>query len=123
MHHPINVADYYEDQKDEAAARAKAYREGRLPKFLKHFEAVLQANPEVKNNGGTYLVGSTTTMADLVVFQVRKIIAFPPRTGTQRPSAAVGARWSDPCFPETCCRLEGNWGVRQRLCVEGTRRR
>lgn len=71
MHHPIAVEDYYEDQKEAAAARAKSYRANRLPKFLKYFQNVLASNPDAKNNGGAYLVGSTTTTADLVLFQVR----------------------------------------------------
>ena len=32
---------YYEDQKDEAAAAAKGFREERIPKFLGYFEDVL----------------------------------------------------------------------------------
>jgi glutathione S-transferase len=70
VHHPIAVEDYYEDQKEEAIKRAKSYRANRLPKFLAHFQNVLQSNPDSKNNGGTYLVGSITTTADLVLFQV-----------------------------------------------------
>src|SRR4051812_33371551 len=33
-HHPIAVDQYYEDQKDAAAKRAKSFRDARLPKFL-----------------------------------------------------------------------------------------
>ncbi|THG94011.1 hypothetical protein EW026_g7373 [Hermanssonia centrifuga] len=73
VHHPIAVEDYYEDQKEAALARAKSYRKSRLPKFLKHFQAVLSSNPEGKKSGGTYLIGSSTTIADLVLFHVRAI--------------------------------------------------
>lgn len=89
MHHPISVADYYEDQKSEAAAKAKAYRELRLPKFLGHFEAVLEANPDTKNSAQTYLVGTTTTTADLVLFHVRLVFTFLPR---KKHSKAVACR-------------------------------
>ncbi|KAI0338013.1 glutathione S-transferase C-terminal-like protein [Trametopsis cervina] len=80
VHHPIANEDYYENQKEEAIKRAANHRRNRLPKFLEHFEKVLQSNP-VNKNGGTYLVGSTTTTADLVLFQVLDGVtwAFPKR--------------------------------------------
>ena len=81
-HHPIDVGDYYENQKEAALARAKAYRATRLPKFLGYFQKVLKSNPDAKTNGGTYLVGSTTTTADLVLFEVRVSLLFPPYKGT-----------------------------------------
>ena len=70
VHHPIAVEKYYNEQKNAAAARAKSYRANRLPKFLKHFEKVLATNPETKDIGETYLIGSTTTTADLTLFHV-----------------------------------------------------
>jgi len=81
VHHPLAVHLYYEDQKEAAVERAKAYREYRLPKFLKHFQTVLTSNPDAKTNGGTYLVGSKTTTADLVLFHVIDgvLFAFPKR--------------------------------------------
>src|SRR5690349_10502347 len=39
-HHPIASSLYYEDQKPEAARRAKHLRDERLPKYLSHFEAL-----------------------------------------------------------------------------------
>src|SRR5688572_12676651 len=33
VHHPLGVGQYYEDQKPEAARRAKEFREQRVPKF------------------------------------------------------------------------------------------
>ncbi|CAL1699192.1 unnamed protein product [Somion occarium] len=69
VHHPVATEDYYEDQKDVSLRRAVSYRKNRLPKFLAHFERVLDCNPENKN-GNTYLVGSRTTNADLVLFHV-----------------------------------------------------
>jgi glutathione S-transferase len=84
-HHPIDTGDYYENQKEAAIARAKAYRATRLPKFLGYFQKVLESNPDAKKNGGTYLVGSTTTTADLVLYQVGTLLIFPPHRGTQKP--------------------------------------
>ncbi|KAJ3556961.1 hypothetical protein NM688_g1732 [Phlebia brevispora] len=80
-HHPIASELYYEDQKEAAASRAKSYRKNRLPKFLKHFENVLATNPEAKTHGGAYLIGSSTTTADLVLFHVLSGVsyAFPKR--------------------------------------------
>lgn len=63
------MEDYYEDQKEEAKRRAKSYRKNRLPKFLAHFEKVLESNPSNKE-GSTYLISSKTTNADLVLYQV-----------------------------------------------------
>lgn len=61
VHHPISVALYYEDQKKEAARRAKSFREERIPKFLDWFEAVLASN----SSGAAHLVGRKLTYADL----------------------------------------------------------
>lgn len=44
-HHPIATSLYYEDQKDAAKARTKAFIGERIPKFLGYFEQVLQQNP------------------------------------------------------------------------------
>jgi len=80
-HHPIASEQYYEEQKEPAAARAKSYRANRLPKFFKHFQNVLASNPEADQNGGTYLIGSKTTTADLTLFHVLDGVefAFPKR--------------------------------------------
>lgn len=93
VHHPINVGDYYEDQKDAAAARAKSYRAARLPKFLAHFEAVLQSNPDTQKTDKTYLVGATTTTADLVLFQVLDGVshAFPKRVAALKAAGKYDA--------------------------------
>lgn len=106
MHHPIDVGDYYENQKDESLAKAKAYRSARLPKFLGHFQAVLASNPESEKNGGTYLVGSTTTTADLVLYQVRSIVDFPPHPGTQMPSASQVLDGVSYAFPKRMAALK-----------------
>ncbi|BBK43651.1 glutathione S-transferase [Allostella vacuolata] len=65
-HHPVGIGLYYEDQKDEAARRAREFRRERMPKFLGWFERVLAANPK----GPAHLVGGRLTYADLSLFQV-----------------------------------------------------
>ncbi len=77
-HHPIATEKYYEDQIDAAKARSASFRANRLPKYLKHFQNVLASNPQNKDTAGaTYLIGSTTTTADLALFQVRVSSFFP----------------------------------------------
>lgn len=39
VHHPVASSLYYEDQKREAKRRAGDFREARLPKYLRYFEA------------------------------------------------------------------------------------
>jgi glutathione S-transferase len=65
-HHPISTGAYYEDQRDAAMQRARAFREERIPKFLNWFERVLQRNPAGPSN----LVGDVLTYADLSLFQL-----------------------------------------------------
>jgi len=74
-HHPIAGSLYYEDQKPEAARRAQAFRELRVPKYLAWFESVLQRNPR----GSAHLVGGLLSYADLSLFQLVEglLYAFP----------------------------------------------
>jgi glutathione S-transferase len=74
-HHPIGIGLYYEDQKPEAARRAKEFRGERIDKFLGYFERVLAANP----SGDAHLVGKALTYADLGLFQIVEGLryAFP----------------------------------------------
>ncbi len=65
-HHPIATGLYYEDQKTEAAKRAKAFCKVRLPKFLAWFETVLLRKPK----GDAHLVGKRLSYADLSLFQL-----------------------------------------------------
>ncbi len=65
-HHPIGANLYYEDQKDEARARAAAFLESRLPKYLGYFERVLNDNPA----GPAYAVANALSTVDLSLFQV-----------------------------------------------------
>ncbi len=74
-HHPIATSLYYEDQKDAAKARTKAFIGERIPKFLGYFEQVLQQNP----GGSRYIVGDELSYVDLSLFQVIEGLryAFP----------------------------------------------
>lgn len=74
-HHPIATGLYYEDQKPEAASRAKEFRKTRMPKFLAWFESVLLRNPK----GEAHLVGKRLSYADLSLFQLVDglLYAFP----------------------------------------------
>ena len=74
-HHPVASALYYEDQKPEAARRAKDFRDNRIPKFLGWFERILAANPA----GPVHLVGHARSYADLSLFQTVEGLryAFP----------------------------------------------
>jgi glutathione S-transferase len=75
VHHPVDLSAYYEDQKDEAARRAKSFREQRVPKFLDWLETVLKRNPA----GSDWLVGDGLTYVDLSAFYVvtALLYAFP----------------------------------------------
>lgn len=84
-HHPIDVGLYYEDQKEAAQARAKAFREDRIGKYLGWFETILTRAPS-----GGWLTGEAPTYADLSLFQVVEGLgyAFPKataRTGAEIP--------------------------------------
>ena len=63
-HHPIGSGLYYEEQKKEAKRRAQEFREARLPKFMRYFEASL---------------GKRHSYVDLALFQMIEGLryAFP----------------------------------------------
>lgn len=84
-HHPLGPMLYYEEQKREAARRAKLYREHRLPAFLAYFERSLAANTADR---GRYLAGARLSYADLWMFQILEGIAyaFPNAYAAQEPS-------------------------------------
>ncbi|GJE17633.1 glutathione S-transferase [Methylobacterium marchantiae] len=87
-HHPIAVSLPYEEQKPEAARRAGDFRANRIPEYLAWFEHVLT------RNGGTHLVGSAVTYADLSLFQLIDglLYAFPKATDAalaENPSVAA----------------------------------
>jgi len=71
-HHPISNALYYEDQKKEAKARAAAFLDCRLPKYLGYFERALQANPL----GPAHAAGAGLTTVDLSLFQLAEGLSY-----------------------------------------------
>lgn len=75
VHHPVDPAAYYEDQKDAALAAADSFRDERMPKFLGHFEQAAACNP------GDWLIDHRWTYADTSLFQVIEGLryAFPRR--------------------------------------------
>jgi glutathione S-transferase len=77
-HHPVASGAYYEDQKAEAKKRSADFRATRMPKFLEHFEDVLQRR-------GDWLAGATWSYADLSLFHLIEGLrfAFPKRMKTQ----------------------------------------
>jgi len=74
-HHPVDMGDWYRNQKPEALRRARVFREARMPKFLGWFESVLARNPK----GPAHLVGARLSYADLSLFQLVEGLryAFP----------------------------------------------
>ena len=91
-HHPVDTNAYYDEQKDEAARKAKAFREQRIPKYLDHFEAALA----VKD--GPFTLGERWSHVDTSLFQLREGLyyAFPKRmaelaTGYPRVAACRDA--------------------------------
>ena len=72
-HHPISLAEYYEDQKDAARRRAAFFVEQRIPRFIGHFDRLLG------HRGGPFVLGDSLTYADLSLFQLLKGLeyAFP----------------------------------------------
>ncbi|KAK9385272.1 hypothetical protein V1515DRAFT_540279 [Lipomyces mesembrius] len=78
VHHPIDIEQYYEQQKEEAMKKGKAFTKRRIPKFFGYFETVLKAN---KEGNGMYLVGKSLTYADTTLWQVLEGIEFAfPKT-------------------------------------------
>ncbi|HEV2593770.1 MAG TPA: glutathione S-transferase [Sphingomicrobium sp.] len=77
VHHPVSPSLYYEDQKPASARAAEAFRNERIPKFLRYFETVL-------SEGGPWLVGSGWSYVDLSLFQLVEGLryAFPRRMAT-----------------------------------------
>jgi glutathione S-transferase len=76
-HHPISVEEPYEQQREAARLRAKAFRSLRMPKFLRYLERTIARNE--RRGGGGVLVGSAITYVDLAAFQVIEGLtyAFP----------------------------------------------
>lgn len=64
VHHPVDMAAYYEDQKDAALTAATAFRNARMPKFLRYFELAIGSTP------GEWLIDHRWTYADTSLFQM-----------------------------------------------------
>ncbi len=71
-HHPISNELYYEDQKKEAKARATAFLDHRLPKYLGYFERLLQSNL----SGAGHPIGAEFTYVDLSLFQLAEGLSY-----------------------------------------------
>lgn len=71
-HHPISTADYYEDQKEEAKARTKAFLQHRVPKFMGYFNRIIAANPTAAGHA----IGDRLSYVDLSLFQVAEGLAY-----------------------------------------------
>ena len=84
VHHPIAGSLYYEDQKREALRRAADFRQHRLAKFLRWFEAVLERNPANAQRDDPHLVGARLTYADLSLFQVVEGLLYAMPKATRR---------------------------------------
>jgi glutathione S-transferase len=74
-HHPISGWLFYEQQKPAAKLRTQAFWRYRVPKFLGHFERIIQ------KSGGPYVFGRRLSYVDLSLFQVVEGLryAFPKR--------------------------------------------
>jgi glutathione S-transferase len=66
-HHPLGPSLYYEEQRAEAARRARAFVRERIPLFLWYLDRALDSNPAGR---GRALVGRATSYPDLSTFQI-----------------------------------------------------
>jgi glutathione S-transferase len=75
-HHPVGKGLYYEQQKNEALRCALGFVDERMPKYLRYFERVLQANPAAP---GQHLIGNALSYVDLSINHVLRGLeyAFP----------------------------------------------
>lgn len=80
-HHPLLHAGYYEDQKDAAIVRSEQFLQARMPRFLGHFEDVLDTA------GGVHMVRDGFSTVDLAMFHLLEGLeyAFPRSFARQSP--------------------------------------
>jgi glutathione S-transferase len=104
-----------EDQKDEAKRRSEDFRANRVPKFLKHFDAVIASN----SSHSGFLVGTTLTTADLTLFHVRvPILATVHQlTAGRNAQTLTGLRFS---FPQLMSALEKGGQYKSLFVFEQT---
>lgn len=74
-HHPVGTGLYYEEQKPEALRRSLGFVDQRMPKYLRYFEAVLQAN-QGGVAPGQHLIGAQLSYVDLSMNQVLRGLAY-----------------------------------------------
>lgn len=67
-HHPIDIGAYYEEQRTEAKARARAFLSSRMPKYLALFESLVTSDGHLLSAGFSYV--------DLSLFQVLDGLAY-----------------------------------------------
>ena len=103
IHHPVAVALYYEEQKREARRAAPYFTRERIPKYLDHFEAVLERNPR----GPGHLVGGKTSYADLSMFQMMEWLGYALPRAMKRHA---------PRYPRLAA-LRGRVAARPRLAA------
>ncbi|HWL46671.1 MAG TPA: glutathione S-transferase [Sphingomonadaceae bacterium] len=98
VHHPIDAGAYYEEQKPEAARRARAFREARIARYLDYFERALNARGDWLGGGARW------SYADLSLFQLVEGLrfAFPRRMRTLEPGfpATIALRDRVAALPE-----------------------
>jgi len=132
VHHPVSVNLYYEDQKAEALRAAEQFRASRLPKFLQHFQSVLETNPANKDGKGDgfqfteivtnvvdtekgpFLLSNLTTAADLVFFNniAGTQFAFPRRLKKLQESGPHFFPFVAPPLTDT---IKSNRQIRSRF--------
>lgn len=69
-HHPLGKGLYYEDQKEAAVEHTTAFVRGRLPRWLRYFETVLE------RGDGAHCIGGRHSYVDLALFQLLEGIAW-----------------------------------------------
>lgn len=67
-HHPIDTGAYYEEQRTEAKARARAFLASRMPKYLGLFASLVTKDGHLLSAGFSYV--------DLSLFQVLEGLAY-----------------------------------------------
>ncbi len=80
-HHPVDAGAYYDDQKQEAARAAKAFRDNRIPKYFDHLESALDAKD------GPFATGERWSHVDTSLFQLVRGLeyTFPKRMAALMP--------------------------------------
>ncbi|MEQ1566400.1 MAG: glutathione S-transferase [Myxococcota bacterium] len=82
-HHPVSTSLHYEEQRDAAAESAARFREHRMSRYLKWFEATLTTG------GGEWCVGGKLSAVDLSLFQCMEGLGYAFPRSSERMRAAV----------------------------------